>query len=285
MVLLLPIDEWSTLQRRCTAAELIDAHIRVCLSAAYPIWTLRAYRRFLFSGTFLVHVIGRFRPEQSSTSLATAPRCFKRGHGKVGKAVNGRPCEATRFIGQVGSYIPVVYSTNRTFTAGFLKMLSKPAEKCGWAVRPSQGHTLPPSPPSRTKTLYQTCRCYLTLPAADRRLLHTYQSETISLRWNARWVLGVIMRHRTRAGLQLAESHAALKQQQLAKLALIEASHTRVSAEVMSAVSPLPAADRGNFDRACRRPSGQLHASIHGIVFCLPSMGEGYEPTTYRDVG
>lgn len=76
----------------------------------------------------------------------------------------------------------------------------------------------------------------------------------------------------------------ALKQQ-LAKLALIEASHTRVSAEVMSAVSPAPAADRGNFDRACRRPSGQLHASIHGIVFCLPSMGEGYEPTTYRDVG
>lgn len=84
------------------SSGLIDAHIRVCLSAAYPIWTLRAYRRFLFSGTFLVHVIGRFRPEQSSTSLATAPRCFKRGHGIVGKAVNGRPCEATRFIGQVG---------------------------------------------------------------------------------------------------------------------------------------------------------------------------------------
>lgn len=69
-----------------------------------------------------------------------------RGHGKVGKAVNGRPCEATRFIGQVGRYIPAVYSTKRTFTAGFLKMLSKPAEKCGWAVRPSQGHTLPPQP-------------------------------------------------------------------------------------------------------------------------------------------
>lgn len=128
------------------SSGLIDAHIRVCLSAAYPIWTLRAYRRFLFSGTSLVHVIGLFRPEQSSTS---APRCFKRGHGKVGKAVNGRPCEATRFIGQVGQvgrYIPAVYSTKRTFTAGFLKMLSKPAEKCGWAVRPSQGHTLPPQP-------------------------------------------------------------------------------------------------------------------------------------------
>lgn len=146
MVLLLPIDEWSTLQRRCTAAELIDAHFRVCLSAAYPIWTLRAYRRFLFSGTFLVHVIGLFSTRTVVDVSGHGATVFQEGHGKVGKAVNGRPCEATRFIGQVGRYIPAVYSTKRTFTAGFLKMLSKPAEKCGWAVRPSQGHTLPPQP-------------------------------------------------------------------------------------------------------------------------------------------
>lgn len=76
---------------------------------------------------------------------------FQEGHGKVGKAVNGRPCEATRFIGQEGRYVPAVYSTKRTFTAGFLKMLSKPAEKCGWAVRPSQGHTLAHYPPAERR--------------------------------------------------------------------------------------------------------------------------------------
>lgn len=85
-------------------------------------------------------------PFSTRTVVDVCATVFQERHGKVGKAVNGRPCEATRFIGQVGRYIPAVYSTKRTFTAGFLKMLSKPAEKCGWAVRPSQGHTLPPQP-------------------------------------------------------------------------------------------------------------------------------------------
>lgn len=128
-------------------------------------------------------------------------------------------------------------------------------------------------PPSRTKTLYQTCCCYLTLPAADRRLLHTYQSETISFTVeremglesyyatsDARWA--------STCREPRSSQQPALKQQ-LAKLALIEASHT---GQCRSHVGREPAADRGNFDRACRRPSGQLHASIHGIVFCLPSV-------------
>lgn len=94
------------------------------------------------------------------------------------------------------------------------------------------------------------------------------------------------MRHRTRAGLQLAESHvhAAASTQAATRQARSNRGKPHTG-QCRSHVGREPAADRGNFDRACRRPSGQLHASIHGIVFCLPSMGEGYEPTTYRDVG
>lgn len=98
-------------------------------------------------------------------------------------------------------------------------------------------------PPSRTKTLYQTCCCYLTLPAADRRLLHTYQSETISFTVERKMGLESYYatsdaRWASTCREPRSSQQPALKQQ-LAKLALIEASHTRVSAEVMSAVSPL----------------------------------------------